>query len=90
MIRLKLDQLSCTRKEFFDALWAENICCQVHYIPVYLHSYYESLGYPKGLCPKAEKYYEEVMSIPYYPALTDEDVTDTITAIKKVLTFYQK
>lgn len=90
LIRLNLDQLSCNRKEFFDALWAENICCQVHYIPVYLHSYYESLGYPKGLCPKAEKYYEEVMSIPYYPALTDEDVTDTITAIKKVLTFYQK
>ena len=90
IIRLNLEGLTCNRKEFFDALWEENIHCQVHYIPVYLHSYYESLGYEKGLCKKAEKYYEEALSIPYYPALTEEDVTDTITAIEKVLSYYRK
>lgn len=90
ILRLNLERLTCDRKQFFDALWEENIRCQVHYIPVYRHSYYESLGYPKGLCKMAEKYYEEALSIPYYPALTEEDVTDTITAIEKVLTYYRK
>ena len=90
ILRLNLERLTCDRKQFFDALWEENIRCQVHYIPVYRHSYYKSLGYPKGLCKMAEKYYEEALSIPYYPALTEEDVTDTITAIEKVLTYYRK
>ena len=39
---------------------------QVHYLPVYWHSYYEKLGYPKGLCPNAEYLYEHVMSIPLF------------------------
>jgi dTDP-4-amino-4,6-dideoxygalactose transaminase len=69
---------------------AENICCQVHYLPVYWHSWYEKLGYEKGLCPNAEKYYEEVMSIPLYYSLADEDVEDVITAVKKLVDYYRK
>lgn len=90
ILRLDLDKLSCTRREFFDALYAENTCPQVHYIPVYWHSYYEKLGYQKGLCPNAEKFYEEVMSIPLYYSLTDEDVEDVIAAVKKVVAYYKK
>jgi len=90
ILHLIPEKLNCTRREFFDALKGENICPQVHYLPVYWHSYYEGLGYPKGLCPNAEKYYQEVMSIPFYPALTNEDVNDTITAVKKVIAYYKK
>jgi len=90
ILHLIPEKLDCTRREFFDALKGENICPQVHYLPVYWHSYYEGLGYPKGLCPNAEKYYQEVMSIPFYPALTNEDVNDTITAVKKVIAYYKK
>ena len=90
ILRLNLDRLSCTRREFFDALYAENIRPQVHYLPVYWHSYYEKLGYEKGLCPNAEKYYEEVMSIPLYYGLTDEDVEDVIRAVKKVAAYYAR
>ena len=54
------------------------------------HSYYEKLGYEKGLCPNAEKYYNEVMSIPLYYGLTDEDVEDVIHAVKKVVAYYTK
>lgn len=90
VIRLNPKKLTCTRREFFDALYAENVCPQVHYLPVYWHSYYEKLGYEKGLCPNAEAYYQWAMSIPLYYALTDEDVEDTIRAVKKVVDYYRK
>lgn len=90
ILRLNLDKLDCDRRQFFDALYAENICPQVHYLPVYWHSYYEKLGYKKGICPNAEKYYNEVMSIPLYYSLTDKDVEDVIHAVKKVAAYYRK
>ena len=90
VIRLNPDRLSCDRRQFFDALYAENVCPQVHYLPVYRHSYYEKLGYEKGICPNAEAYYEWSMSIPLYYALSDGEVEDTIRAVKKVVEYYRK
>ncbi len=90
ILRLRPERLNCDRREFFDALWAENICPQVHYLPVYWHSYYEKLGYERGLCPNAEQFYEEVMSIPLYYAMTDQDVEDVILAVKKLVDHYRK
>lgn len=90
ILRLRPETLTCTRREFFDALHEEGICSQVHYLPVYLHSYYEKLGYKKGLCPNAEKYYEEAMSLPLYYSLTDEDVQDVIHAVRKIIEYYRK
>lgn len=89
---LQLDdrKLSCTRREFFDALHAENIYSQVHYLPVYWHSHYENLGYPKGLCPNSEHYYQQSMSLPLYYSLTDEDVKDVIHAVEKLVAYYRK
>lgn len=89
ILRLRPDRLNCDRRQFFDALWAENICPQVHYLPVYWHSYYEKLGYERGLCPNAEQFYEEVMSIPLYYAMTDQDVEDVITAVRKLVNHYR-
>lgn len=90
IIRLNPDKLKCNRREFFDALYAEGTCPQVHYLPVYMHSYYESLGYKKGLCPVAEATYDQIMSIPFYAALSDKEIEDTIKAVKKVVAYYQK
>lgn len=90
IIRINEDKLKCNRREFFDALYAEGTCPQVHYLPVYMHSYYESLGYKKGLCPVAEKTYDTIMSIPFYAGMTDDEVKDTITAVKKVAAYYRK
>lgn len=90
ILRLDLDKLNCTRREFFDAMAAENVCCNVHYIPVYRHPYYEKLGYKKGLCPVAEKVYEGIMSLPLYYSLTDEDVEDVVKAVKKLINYYHK
>ena len=90
IIQLDLDKLNCTRRQFFDAMSAENVQCQVHYIPVYWFPYYQERGYKKGLCPNAEKIYKRIMSIPLYPSLTDEDVNDVIHAIKKIVDYYRK
>ena len=90
VIQLNPALLECTRREFFDALYAENVCPQVHYLPVYMHSYYQKLGYKTGLCPIAEELYENIMSIPLYYGLTDDDVETVIEAVKKVVEYYRK
>lgn len=90
ILRLRPETLKIGRKRFFEAMAAENICCNVHYIPVYWHPYYERLGYEKGICPKAEKLYGEMMSLPLYYAMTDQDVEDVITAVRKICAYYRK
>ena len=90
IIRLNLEKLTCTRREFFDAMSAENVQCQIHYVPVYWFPYYKHLGYKKGLCPNAEEIYKGIMSIPLYPKMTDQDVKDVICAVKKLIENYRK
>ena len=90
IIQLDLEKLSCTRREFFDALAAENVQCQIHYVPTYWFPHYQRLGFEKGCCPNAEKLYSRIMSIPLFPKMTDEDVADVIHAVKKVVENYRK
>ncbi len=90
VIQLKLEQLKASRKEIFNALRAENIGVNVHYIPVYLQPYYQNLGYKKGLCQNAEKFYERAITLPLFPAMTDKDISDVINAVKKVVAYYRK
>ena len=90
IIRLDLDALTCTRRQFFDAMSAENVQCQIHYVPVYWFPFYRRMGYSKGLCPVAEEVYKGIMSIPLYPMLTDADTDDVIHAVKKIAAYYSK
>lgn len=89
IIRLDLEKLTCTRRQFFDAMSAENVRCQIHYVPIYWFPYYLKLGFKIGLCPNAEKVYREIMSIPLYPKMTDKDVNDVICAVEKVVNYYK-
>ena len=90
VLLLNLDKLKCGRKEIFEALQAENIGVNVHYLPVYLHPYYKKLGYKKGECPVAEDIYNRMITIPLFPSMSDKDVKDVIKAVKKVLNYYRK
>ncbi len=90
IIRLDLERLTCTRRQFFDAMSAENVQCQIHYVPVYWFPYYKHLGYERGLCPNAEEIYKGIMSIPLYPKMSDSDVQDVIMAVRKVAGNYGK
>jgi len=89
IIRLNFDMLSCSRREFFDAMSAENIQCQIHYIPVYWFPYYSDLGYKKGICPIAEEIYKGIMSIPLFPKMSDKDIEDVIHAVRKIVENYR-
>lgn len=89
ILRLDLNKLTCTRREFFDAMSAEGVQPQVHYVPVYWFPYYQHLGYKKGLCLHAEEVYQGIMSIPLYLKMTDRDVDDVVHAIKKIVDYYK-
>ncbi|TVZ81912.1 UDP-4-amino-4,6-dideoxy-N-acetyl-beta-L-altrosamine transaminase [Aeribacillus composti] len=90
IIRLKLDKLTASRREIFEALQQQNIGVNVHYIPVHLQPYYQQLGYKKGICPNAEKLYEEMITLPLFPAMSEKDVHDVIKAVKRTIDYYKK
>lgn len=73
--------LTKRRKELYDHLQSKNIFPQVHYIPVHTLPYYKSIGHRKRECPKAEKYYEQCLSLPMYPTLTDEEQNYVISCV---------
>lgn len=90
IIQLNLDLLKCSRREIFEALQAEGVGVNVHYIPVYSFPYYQKLGYKMGQCPNAERLYERIISIPLYYSLTDEEQDKVIKAVKKVIAYYRR
>ncbi len=71
------------RKELYKFLKAKNIFCQVHYIPVHTLPYYKEQGSKKDDFPVAEKYYEECLSLPMFPALTNDEQNFVISSIKQ-------
>lgn len=71
-----------TRLGLFNHLKEKGIFCQVHYVPVYLHPYYQKLGYERGLCPNAEKFYDGIISLPIYPSFTKEEQEMVIQEVK--------
>lgn len=90
IIQLDMEKLKVDRREIFYALRAENVYCNVHYLPVYYHPYYKQLGYKDGICPKAEELYKRIITIPLYYSMTDQDVSSVIEAVKKVILYYRK
>jgi UDP-4-amino-4,6-dideoxy-N-acetyl-beta-L-altrosamine transaminase len=90
VIRLRPEKLAASRREIFEALQRQNIGVNVHYIPVHYQPYYRKLGYDKGICPKAERVYEEILTLPLFPAMSEQDVRDVIEAVKRTVGQYRK
>lgn len=89
VVKLSLERLKVDRAEIFSSLRNAGIGVNVHYIPVHLHPYYKTnFGTSLGLCPIAESAYEKIISLPMFPAMTDEDVNKVITEVRKVLRTY--
>lgn len=74
-----------SRKEIFNELLDLNIGVNVHYIPVYYHPYYKTIGYDSGICPVAEDLYEQIITLPLYPGMSDDDVDYVIESVAKVI-----
>ena len=72
------------RREVYDRMRAAGIGVQVNYIPVYWHPVFADLGYRRGMCPVAESFYAEQLSLPLFPELSDADQDRVIDALRRV------
>lgn len=81
MIQLKLTK---SRQEVFNKMRDRNIGVHVHYIPVYWHPYYQNLGYEKGICPIAEHWYNNVLTLPIHPSLSNKEIEFIINSLKEI------
>jgi len=70
------------RRALFEHLRANDIGVQVNYLPVYRHPVYADLGYLPGMCPVAEEYYAQEISLPLFPTLADDDVDRVIDLVR--------
>jgi len=90
-VRMNPALLNADRAQVFRALRAENIGVNVHYIPVHLHPYYrDRFGYRGGEYPVAEAAYEQVVSLPMFHKMSDQDADDVIAALTKLCEHYRK
>lgn len=76
---------TANRKALYDFLRENGVFAQIHYIPMHTMPYYRSMGFKQGDFPKAEKYYQECLSLPMYPSLSDEDQDYVIELVKDFL-----
>ncbi|NQT73463.1 MAG: UDP-4-amino-4,6-dideoxy-N-acetyl-beta-L-altrosamine transaminase [Chloroflexi bacterium] len=84
VVRVSTDKCQCDRAQIFKELRENGIGVNVHYIPVYLHPYYRKhFGTRPGCCPIAEKAYEEIISLPMFAGMTDDDVKEVINLLVK-------
>lgn len=90
VVKLNLEQLTADRGQVFRALRAEGIGVNVHYVPVPWHPYYERLGYRRGEWPVAERAYDRIISLPIFPAMSDRDIEDVVTAVHKTISSYSR
>lgn len=73
------------RREVFEKMREHGIGVQVNYIPVYWHPVYADAGYQRGMCPNAEAFYAEELSLPLFPDLTDAEVDRVIETLVDIL-----
>lgn len=73
------------RRAVFEALQARGVGVNLHYIPVHTQPYYRALGDAVGPFPEADLYYAEAMSLPLFPALTENQQDMVATALREVL-----
>ncbi|MCU7729738.1 aminotransferase class I/II-fold pyridoxal phosphate-dependent enzyme [Actinoplanes sp. KI2] len=73
------------RREVYDRLRAAGILVQVNYIPVYWHPVFEDMGYRRGQCPVAERFYAEELSLPLFVDLTDDDQDRVVEELRTIL-----
>ena len=85
VVRIDPRRTSRTHREVFAALRAAWIGVNLHYIPVYLQPYYRALGFAPGLCPAAEAYYGQAISLPMFAGLTDAQQAEVIAVLAGAL-----
>lgn len=85
VVRLRLNQITRTHREIFEALRAADIGVNLHYIPLHTQPYYERMGFKTGDYPEAEKYYAEAISLPMYPGMSEAQQDQVVAALTTAL-----
>jgi UDP-4-amino-4,6-dideoxy-N-acetyl-beta-L-altrosamine transaminase len=85
VIRLHRNKIKLSRRQVFDALRAEGIGVNVHYIPVHTQPYYRRLGFEAGMFPEAEAYYEDAITLPLFSRMTNDEQDTVVAALEKIL-----
>jgi len=85
VVRLQLDKIKKTHLEVFEGMRASGILVNLHYIPVHLQPYYQTMGFKEGQFPQAEQYYQEAISIPMFPVMTEEQQNKVVAALGELL-----
>ena len=85
VIKLKLGEITKSRREVFETLRKKGIGVNIHYIPVHTHPYYVAMGFKNGDFPLAERYYSEALSIPLFATLTNDDQRFVVEALRETL-----
>lgn len=75
---------NCDRRQVFENMREKGIGVNVHYIPVYMHPYYQEHGYENVHCANAEEIYSHIISLPLYPGLTSEQQDYVIDTLKRL------
>jgi UDP-4-amino-4,6-dideoxy-N-acetyl-beta-L-altrosamine transaminase len=88
VIKLNLENLNEDRDTIFKELKNNGVGVNVHYMPIYLHPYYQSLGYEKGLCPISEDIYNRIITLPIFPLLKNEEVDIVFKKTIDILNIY--
>ncbi len=90
-ILLKLENFNISRIDFIRALHKENIGSGIHYIAIHQQLFYQkTYGFKKNTFPRAEYVSERTVSIPLQTSMSEDDIFDVITAVKKILNYYKK
>lgn len=86
VVRLQLDRLTQTHRQVFEALRAQGIGVNLHYIPVHTQPHYQRMGFKPADFPEAQSYYAQAISLPMYQTLTEEQQDRVVAVLKSVLT----
>lgn len=85
VVRVRPNAAPASHRQVFDALRNAGIGVNVHYLPVHLQPYYRKLGFTPGMCPEAEAYAQQAITLPLYPGLTETEQDRVAGALREIL-----
>lgn len=85
IIKLRTEKLGLSRDRFIEGLRRKGVYASVHFIPLHMHPYYrKTYGFSPKDFPVAEETYHRVVSLPFYPRMTEEETMYVIKSVKEV------
>lgn len=84
-IMLKLESLKGTRDDIFNDLRTQGLGVNVHYLPVYEHSFYKNYLESRPHCPVADATYPRLLSLPMFSDMEDEDIDRVVSLVEKAV-----